>query len=361
MKLLIYCFLQLCIFHIIFIDTPVNAPICENTISLQYKSEFPLCGNGILDPDELCDDGNTENGDGCNSMCNMYDAFTSTCTLAGKNEACFNDKTSYGASGMPSQVSFCDLKSIDIHPNASYALIVDQNIIIKYNLFSDDTKNVISLFSVPKAFSFICSINILPDDLSVLIYDCLSHEFYLSSSTGNSGYTIATLPSYIQPFIKIVSPTFKPLVISKLRLAVTAAISKNATQPLITGFETCVYIFKFNIPTIQVLQQQSNNYESTPFQQIPCIIYNVMEGLKVYPTYSIKNMIPKYILYEKCIQPYLLNSNCYTLYMYRDDFHFLTAYIPEQGGIDIAYVLKSKDIMTNAIGFPIIKLKHLLE
>ena len=72
-------------------------------------------------------------------------------------------------------------------------------------------------------------------------------------------------------------------------------------------------------------------------------------------------MIPKYILYEKCIQPYLLNSNCYTLYMYRDDFHFLTAYIPEQGGIDIAYVLKSKDIMTNAIGFPIIKLKHLLE
>ena len=101
MKLLIYCFLQLCIFHIIFSDTPVNAPICENTISLQYKSEYPLCGNGVLDPDELCDDGNTENGDGCNSMCNVYDAFTSTCTLAGKNEACFNDKTSYCASGMP--------------------------------------------------------------------------------------------------------------------------------------------------------------------------------------------------------------------------------------------------------------------
>src|SRR4029077_18043681 len=29
----------------------------------------PACGDGFLDPGEQCDDGNTHNGDGCNSSC----------------------------------------------------------------------------------------------------------------------------------------------------------------------------------------------------------------------------------------------------------------------------------------------------
>ena len=29
----------------------------------------PGCGSGSLDPGELCDDGNTVDGDGCNAAC----------------------------------------------------------------------------------------------------------------------------------------------------------------------------------------------------------------------------------------------------------------------------------------------------
>src|SRR5262245_49990316 len=29
----------------------------------------PVCGNGVLEPGEFCDDGNTIDGDGCNSQC----------------------------------------------------------------------------------------------------------------------------------------------------------------------------------------------------------------------------------------------------------------------------------------------------
>lgn len=29
----------------------------------------PLCGNGVVDPGELCDDGNTIAGDGCSPSC----------------------------------------------------------------------------------------------------------------------------------------------------------------------------------------------------------------------------------------------------------------------------------------------------
>ena len=32
---------------------------------------FGQCGNGILDPNEQCDDGNTVSGDGCNALCQL--------------------------------------------------------------------------------------------------------------------------------------------------------------------------------------------------------------------------------------------------------------------------------------------------
>lgn len=33
------------------------------------------CGDGILTEDEECDDGNTTDGDGCNSSCKIEDGF----------------------------------------------------------------------------------------------------------------------------------------------------------------------------------------------------------------------------------------------------------------------------------------------
>src|SRR5512143_3296989 len=37
-----------------------SAPVCQ-----------PACGNGIVDPGEQCDDGNTTNGDTCDTNCTM--------------------------------------------------------------------------------------------------------------------------------------------------------------------------------------------------------------------------------------------------------------------------------------------------
>ncbi|RME57426.1 MAG: DUF4215 domain-containing protein, partial [Candidatus Dadabacteria bacterium] len=40
---------------------------CSSTCQIEFM--FPTCGNGILEPPEECDDGNTVNGDGCDSEC----------------------------------------------------------------------------------------------------------------------------------------------------------------------------------------------------------------------------------------------------------------------------------------------------
>ena len=49
-----------------------EANIGLNSI-LQLDEPTPVCGDTLLDPDsgESCDDGNTENGDGCSSTCQI--------------------------------------------------------------------------------------------------------------------------------------------------------------------------------------------------------------------------------------------------------------------------------------------------
>jgi MYXO-CTERM domain-containing protein len=47
----------------------VNGDACEANCTL------PVCGNGIRDIGEACDDGNTTDGDGCNATCKIEDGF----------------------------------------------------------------------------------------------------------------------------------------------------------------------------------------------------------------------------------------------------------------------------------------------
>ncbi|NIS29201.1 MAG: hypothetical protein GWO04_04190, partial [Actinobacteria bacterium] len=39
--------------------------------SCQLEPVGATCGDGTMDPGEVCDDGNTMNGDGCNPTCNL--------------------------------------------------------------------------------------------------------------------------------------------------------------------------------------------------------------------------------------------------------------------------------------------------
>ena len=51
-------------------------PVYSYEIEDLYQAAFNgfgrcLCGDGIVDPDEVCDDGNTNENDGCTSACTV--------------------------------------------------------------------------------------------------------------------------------------------------------------------------------------------------------------------------------------------------------------------------------------------------
>ena len=53
----------------------------------------PTCGNGVIDPGEQCDDGNTFNGDGCSAQCTIESCYTcvgqpSSCSPSPVGTAC---------------------------------------------------------------------------------------------------------------------------------------------------------------------------------------------------------------------------------------------------------------------------------
>jgi fibro-slime domain-containing protein len=61
-----------------------------------------LCGNGILDPGETCDDGNAKSGDGCDGTCTVETGYT--CPNVGK--ACVSNLTC--GDGLPGPDESCD-------------------------------------------------------------------------------------------------------------------------------------------------------------------------------------------------------------------------------------------------------------
>ena len=50
-------------------DGTVNSQVATVTIGITEKIDLPVCGNGVVEDNEECDDGNTASGDGCSSQC----------------------------------------------------------------------------------------------------------------------------------------------------------------------------------------------------------------------------------------------------------------------------------------------------
>jgi len=340
-------------------------------ISSPENDELPLCGNGKLDPGEICDDGNRNGGDGCNAWCSAFDAMTGTCILAGKNAHCPYEKTVI--SGEPSKTVFCNLLCIDASPNGQYVVMADLGTVIKMNLFTDDVVNSISVFSasITQSFSPICSLAVLEPDNSVVVQECSSQHFSLLSADGSTSTSIANLGSVLQPVFLGNRPTYYN---KKLRKILTAGIpspqttknqaatnnnnNNNEGQANIMMMAWCIHLYAMDVPTYA-------NYSTGLFgpldvsqmsvwARIPCVAYNVVEDTTVYPSFSVKGMQPKAVTLEPCMQMHMPNSMCYVVYMERNDMQFFRAYIPEGGGVDIAYVA-STNVMENALGHPIIK------
>src|SRR5690242_4407953 len=47
-----------------------------------------ICGNGLVDPGEACDDGNTQSGDGCNATCTSNETCGNGIADPGENCDC---------------------------------------------------------------------------------------------------------------------------------------------------------------------------------------------------------------------------------------------------------------------------------
>jgi len=326
------------------------------------QSEYPLCGNGFLDPGEVCDDGNVIDGDGCNSWCNMFDGLTGTCTIAGRNTKCSSGSPILDVFD-PVQSTFCDLTALDIHPNASYLVLADNNKILRYDLFTDVTKN--SLYTLPvnqknKIFTRISSLVLFPDDLSVLTWEptSSSNELFLIDKYGNNGFSIAKFSLTLEPLIASPStPLPKLFLIPDSRDILMAARPKQSNTQTSNAFlQDCVYMYKISIPTYTTIQYD-NVYSETglrPFAKIPCLVYNALDENNVkIPTYTMVDMVPQYFRYDSCMHPHIFLMKCFILYLQRNDMHFVEVHIPSESGIDLAYRIHQGNFnMNNALGLP---------
>ena len=74
-----YSFQQYCFDATTVCMLPVDAGASDTGID---AGPAGYCGNGVLDPGEQCDDGNTVNGDGCNALCQIEANWT--CPIPGQ-------------------------------------------------------------------------------------------------------------------------------------------------------------------------------------------------------------------------------------------------------------------------------------
>jgi len=62
------------------------------TVAAGTAVRFGFGGNGILDPKEVCDDGNTVSGDGCSSDCRSNETCGNSVVDVIKGEVCDDGK-----------------------------------------------------------------------------------------------------------------------------------------------------------------------------------------------------------------------------------------------------------------------------
>ena len=66
---------------------------CSSTCQIEPQ---PTCGDAVVDENEQCDDGNTENGDGCSSTCELEPEPTCGDAVVDENEQCDDGNTQDG-------------------------------------------------------------------------------------------------------------------------------------------------------------------------------------------------------------------------------------------------------------------------
>ena len=304
--------------------------VCQFMVSAPAplpRGVLPLCGNGVLDAGETCDDGNRVDGDGCSSWCSTFDRFARPCTLAGVNAACPTAARS-GYTSSPSNARFCALSSVDASPDGEYVVLADGGLLYRLDLRVDDQSQSVRALqaTLDERYTRFCAVRVLRATGEVLAHECASQRLLLLSADG----------ARVEWWVDLLLPP--------------AQQQQQQQSLLLLEEERVVVVAGGNAVVLMV---HLDTQEVREVQRVPLVaynarVYNAQGVLEVREAYSLQGMQVRQVLRGPCLADMAV-TQCYVLSMTRADMTSATVYAPSDGGADLAYVV-STDQMLGALG-----------
>ena len=315
---------------------------CWDVPGLSPSTALPLCGNGRLDPDEVCDDGNRQAGDGCNAFCSGFDALSATGILAGSTAPCPRGRPLVG--NTLSATFFCNLRAVEPTPDGGGVLLADGGTLLRFDLFTDATTGTIAPLaaSTDQTMTAICSMAHLRPDDALLIHDCGSGRFFAADATGAHAQPVADLSDVLARV------DTRAYYNRTARTAVVAA-------PLLKDQDgNCVGVYGL---TVSPFADWTLSATRTLLATLPCTVYNVYEdGVVRWTSMDLRGLTPYLVTRERCPPTLRLDGWCYVLYMQRPShLDLMRAYVPEEGGLDLQYYAQTLNRFDNALGAPLVR------
>jgi cysteine-rich repeat protein len=231
--------------------------------------DLPLCGNGLLDDGEVCDDGNRAGGDGCNAWCAAFDRPTKACTLAGQNSFYATQGRCMGASATfsASEAAFCRLNALAASPDGSYLVVADGGRLVRMDLFTDNVMHSLWILpaTITHTFERFCSLFVLPDGDTLVAHECSEQNVVVFSGRGTQLRRPVSLP-------------FRPSARSRAYFADNRTIIYAGLSPE----DGCPLVYALNV----------SDWHGAVLARIGCVAYNVIESGAMYPSFSLDGMVP---------------------------------------------------------------------
>ena len=150
------------------------------------EEEEPVCGNGVLEGNEACDDGNTIDGDGCSSNCEEEPVCgdgviqgNEVCddgnTMDGDNCSSTCDAEIFCGDGILSQSEACDDGNITNGDGCSSTCELESLAINEYDIAFTELKS----YPIPFANKLTVSLYLLHNsDVELLVYDVTGKQVH---------------------------------------------------------------------------------------------------------------------------------------------------------------------------------------
>ena len=318
------------------LDPCLNLPVLAGPTMI----ELPLCGNGVLDQGEICDDGNRVGGDGCNAWCSGFDKMTRACTLAGQNPfyASGDQRQCIGATAVlkfgPAQAFFCNLNAIAASPDGKFVVVAEGGLLVQMELFTDAFSASLSIVpaTLIQPLVRVCALFVLQQQAGIIAHECEEQSIRLFVNGGTQASTPFSMP--------LLKPAQKMRSYMDGDVLVLAGV---ATTAGIAEASTCIHVYSFN----------TTAGKGSLVVSIECVVYNVLEKGLIYPSFSIAGMVPYQVTKDPC--PFQMQAaECYVVHMERADMQVLKAYIAVDGGLDLHYTVSTDD-KVNVLGAPLNK------